>query len=473
MQSWLQTRICQELGQEYGTQLWRDQQEIIRLYAFYEGPGQMWPTPAGLDYTPNKTLVNHVKRLIGKVAGFMFGRSPEITLQPIGDGEANARRVAELEQHVRNILEENRWRKRLLDAGRDCFVGKRVALKVTTREGKIIIRFRPSVEFFHDVTLDDAEQLSRIIFAYGMNERKEPENQRIWVQSWRMEQGRCLLCEGVYNGYGAAVGEEVRDADTGLDGLPAYVILNEGMTSDVLGDSDVRQMEALQRNYNRLVSDDMDALKFNMFPQTTFTDASEDSMAAVKISPGALLDLQTDPTKPDAQAKVAKLEASFSYSERFQQSKDDLLKDMYALESCPQVTEEYLKAAGISGKAMRAMYWDLQCRCEERWAEWDSALQWLVRQIVQQEKVAGIRDWTGCDYTVKIEHLYPITDDEDEERKLDMQEVNAQVRSRRSYLDKWQPNADAAEELRQMALERQQLEEASYETAFAMDRPSA
>ncbi len=462
MQSWLQTRVCQELGQEYGMQLWRDQQEIIRLYAFYEGPGQMWPTSVGMDYTPNKTLVNHTKRLIGKVAGFMFGRSPEITLQPIGDEEANARRVAELEQHVRNILEANRWHKRLLDAGRDCFVGKRVALKVAARNGKIIIRFRPSVEFFHDVTLDDEEQLSRIIFAYGMNECKEPENQRIWVQSWRMEQGHCLLREGVYNGYGTAMSEEIRDADTGLDSLPAYVILNEGMTSDVLGNSDVQQVEKLQNNYNRLVSDDMDALKFNMFPQTVFTDASEESMAAVKISPGALLDLQTDPAKPDAQAKVAKLESSFQYSQRYQQSKDDLLKDMYALESCPQVTEEYLKTAGISGKAIRAMYWDLQCRCEERWAEWDSALQWLVRQIVIQEKAAGICDWTGCDFTIKIEHLYPITDDEDEERKLDMQEVNAQVRSRRSYLDKWQPDADADGELRQMALERQQLEEASY-----------
>lgn len=443
-------------------QLWHDQQSVIRLYRFYEGPGQRWPTPAGLDYTPNKTIVNHTKRLIGKVAGFMFGRSPEITLIPQGDDEANARRVAELEQHIRETLEENGWRKRLINAGRDCFVGKRVALKVSVQEGRVMIRFRPSLEFFHDVTLDDAEKLNRIIFAYGMNEEKAPEAQRIWVQSYRMEAGKCLLTEGVYNGYGAAIGEETRDADTRLDELPAYVILNGGMTSDVLGDSDVEQLAPLQENYNRLVSDDLDALKFNMFPQTVFTDASEDSMAAVKISPGAMLDLQTDPAKPDVQAKVAKLESSFQYSERYQQSKDDLLKDMYALESCPQVTEDYLKAAGISGKAMRAMYWDLQCRCEERWTEWDAALQWLVRQIVHQEKVWRLHDWTDCDYTVKIEHLYPITDDEDEERKLDMQEVNAQVRSRRSYLDKWQPDADSEEELKQMAVERQQLEEASY-----------
>ena len=71
-------------------------------------------------------------------------------------------------------------------------------------------------------------------------------------------------------------------------------------------------------------------------------------------------------------------------------------------------------------------------------------------------------DWTDCRYTVQIEHLYPLTEDEDEERKLDLQEVAQQVRSRKGYLDKWQPDTDATEEIKQMALEREQLEEASY-----------
>lgn len=97
MINWLQTRVCQELGQEYGSRLWMDAQENIRLYAYYDGTGQEWATPAGLDYRPNKTIVNHTKRLIDKVSGFMFSRAPEITLKPVGDDQANAKRVAELE----------------------------------------------------------------------------------------------------------------------------------------------------------------------------------------------------------------------------------------------------------------------------------------------------------------------------------------------------------------------------------------
>ena len=186
MINWLQTRVCQELGQEYGSRLWMDAQENIRLYAYYDGTGQEWATPAGLDYRPNKTIVNHTKRLIDKVSGFMFSRAPEITLKPVGDDQANAKRVAELEQHIRETLQQNGWQRRLLQAGRDCFVGKRVALKVGIYQDRLVIRFLPSVEFFHDVSVDDVEKLERIIFAYGMNDKKEPEAQRIWVQSWRM-----------------------------------------------------------------------------------------------------------------------------------------------------------------------------------------------------------------------------------------------------------------------------------------------
>ena len=220
MINWLQTRVCQELGQEYGSRLWMDAQENIRLYAYYDGTGQEWATPAGLDYRPNKTIVNHTKRLIDKVSGFMFSRAPEITLKPVGDDQANAKRVAELEQHIRENLQQNGWQRRLLQAGRDCFVGKRVALKVGIYQDRLVIRFRPSVEFFHDVSVDDVEKLERIIFAYGMNDKKEPEAQRIWVQSWRMEDGRCLLTEGVYNGYGITVEENVVTVD--------YLTLNAG-----------------------------------------------------------------------------------------------------------------------------------------------------------------------------------------------------------------------------------------------------
>ena len=112
---------------------------------------------------------------------------------------------------------------------------------------------------------------------------------------------------------GITVEENFRDADTQLDAPPAYVILTEGMTSDVLGESDVARLKPMQDDYNRMVSDDQDALRFNMFPQTVFTDATENCLGSVKISPGAMIDLQTDPSQQGKQAQVSKLETHFSY----------------------------------------------------------------------------------------------------------------------------------------------------------------
>ena len=110
-----------------------------------------------------------------------------------------------------------------------------------------------------------------------------------------------------------------QDADTGLDFIPCYVVINDGLTGDMMGESDVAELMDLQNAYNRLNSDDADALKFNMFPQTVATDVKAESLEAMRISPGALVDLQTDPaTMGSGQAKLDKLESSFSYSERFE-----------------------------------------------------------------------------------------------------------------------------------------------------------
>lgn len=44
------------------------------------------------------------------------------------------------------LLEEQKWSKKLLDAAKDCFIGKRVALKLTGRRGgRLGIQFRPSL----------------------------------------------------------------------------------------------------------------------------------------------------------------------------------------------------------------------------------------------------------------------------------------------------------------------------------------
>ena len=62
------------------------------------------------------------------------------------------------------------------------------------------------------------------------------------------------------------------------------------------------------------------------------------------------------------------------------------------------------------------------------------------------------------EYTLRIEHLYPILEDEETEREMDLKEVAAGVRSRKNYMEKWNITADGDAELKQM--EQEDVEEA-------------
>ena len=132
---------------------------------------------------------------------------------------------------------------------------------------------------------------------------------------------------------------------------------------------------------------------------------------------------------------------------------------MYSLLSVPNVSLEQLKGFAASGKAMKALYWELTTRCEEKWNEWDAALRWMVQALVKMAGVYGTGSLPALDFTVSIDHRYPIADDEDAERTLDLQEVSQQARSRKCYMRKWHPNEDSDSELAQIVSEQKMLDD--------------
>ena len=451
--------LIAELGGLYGSAVLQDISRTIELYDFYDGKGQDWETPAGLDYKPTKKRVNLVKKLIKREAGFMFGRTPELTFTS-ADESADA--LSDAQTALDGTLRRSGFKNKLIQAGRDCFIGKRIAIKVSGGKDKDIrVSFRPSTEFVYTTADDDCDVLSKIIFFYQTNNEPLRENQRIWKQKYFLDNGRCILNEGIYDGYGRLL-EGGQDADTGLDFIPCYVVINDGLTGDMMGESDVEELIDLQNAYNHLNSDDADALKFNMFPQTVATYAKALSLEAMRISPGALVDLQTDPaTMGSGQAKLDKLESSFSYSERFEAAINRTKNDMFDLLSVPNVSLEQLKGLMQSGKSMKALYWELITRCEDKWASWEPALEWLGMTVL---KMAAAYQGLSFpeDTSVHVEHLYPILEDDFDEMANDQQEVIHQLRSRMSYMKKWGVAPDQDAELRQI-----KVEETLFSDAFA------
>ena len=458
--------ITQELSGLYGQTVLKEMNEVIKLYDFYEGKGQVWDIAEKLDYIPSKITTNYTKKLIKDEARFMFGRMPEFKFKALLQTEDKEKKQAldkvlsQLEDQINKILSDNHFQEKLIKGARDCFIGKRVAIKLWgSKDEGIKVMFKPSLEFIFETDPDDIDQLSKIVFFHLINDKSDKGEQRIWKQKWEMVRDRCILNEAIYDGMGKVVEEIWKDHDTGLDFIPCRVIINDGLTGDLTGESDVAELMDDQTSYNRLKSDDVDALKFNMFPQRVAKDADEKSLKNMKIAPGALVDLQTDPTADDRQADMKMLEATFSYDQRFENAINRIKNDMHDLLSVPNVSLEQLKGLMQSGKSMKALYWGLLSRCEEKWATWEPALRWMIEAIIKMAKVYRIKDIPEVEYKLVIEHLYPILEDEDNERMLDMQEVNTQVRSRRNYIDKWNVNEDSEAEMQKVVEEQGMLQE--------------
>lgn len=458
--------IAADLDGLYGSELLRDMKDIIDLYDFYEGPGQDWETPAGLDYTPTKLITNLTKRLIKKEAGFMFGKLPEFKISALDapPGENPAKPYADF---LAEVLDRTKFHGKLIRGARDCFIGRRVALVLDGGPNQPIgIRFCPSLEFIFETDEDDVDVLRKIIFFYQLNDSADKAQQRIWKKRYELVNGKCLRSEALYDGYGAIAQESdpVEDENTGLDFIPATVIINDGLTGDIRGESDVAELMGNQVAYNHLKSDDRDALRFNMFPQRIATDASIGSLEDLKLAPGALVDLQSDPSKESStgavtQAKMEMLESKFTYDARFENAINRIKNDMHDLVDVPNISLEQLKGLMQSGKSMKALYWGLTSRCEEKWTAWDPALRWMTESIFKMAKAYNLAQLPEIGYQITIDHLYPIIEDDEEERQNDMAEVSNLVRSHESYIQKWVNKADPAGEIEKIAVEKNLFED--------------
>jgi hypothetical protein len=451
--------------------------EINRMYAIYSGD-QKWSITDGLDYVPTQKISNYIKKVIGIRSRFMFGKMPYFDIRSIHEDEKGATtyqdQAQEKEDLLHQILKDNKFQTKLLKARKDCSIGGKVAIKLWGHKDKgLKIVFSPAQEFFPQYNIDDVDELEKVVFLYAMNNEQEAENQRIKKQVWRLEGGKCLLNESTHNGKGETLSIEYDDYNTQLDFIPVIIIQNGGLTGETEGVSDVAELWPNQDAYNKLTSDDIDALKFQMFGQDVVTDADEQSLKDIKIAPGAMIDLQTDARQGSEgrQARMERLESGFSYGEKYKDTVGRVKSDMYGLMDVPDVSLEQLKGVIQSGKSMKAIYWELKAACEEDFSEWGPALNQMIEYIFRMVDVYNLyksRQIAKYETTTHIELVFPLQEDEDVEKGIDMQEVVAEVRSRSSYMKKWGGDIDIDAELEQIQREKAMLQD-SYTQDLNLD----
>ncbi len=466
----MQNIIMTELGGLYGNEVIKEMNEIIKLYDIYEGTGQDWIVDEK-DYTPTKKKTNYIKKLIKEEARFLFGKTPIFTVQV--EDDKYQEQVEEINKYINKLLKENLFEDKLVKGARDCFIGKRVAIKLhaDTITKTIRVMFVPSLEFVYEPFEDRVDELKKIIFFHQINQEQDKSKQIIWKQKYEMVDGKCILNEGFYNGNGDLLETLAVNVDLKLSGIPAYVILNDGLSGDLQGESDVEEILENGIEYNKLASEDLDALKKGMNRIIYGTDVDPEASKHFKLKPGAYWDVSTDIASDGKQAQIGTIDTDFNYDTRMENTLNRIKSDMHEVLNIPMINNSDLQGMMTSGKSMKALYWQLITRCEEKMMSWRPALEWMIKAILEMNEVYAITTLPKLEnFDVVVENQYPLQENEDEEMTLDLQKVNAQTMSRKSFIKKWTNVADdiAEEELKQIQLEKQMLEDSysQFETNF-------
>ena len=465
-----QTMIQQELYGIFGSETLRDLKEILALYDIYEIGADFKQDSNSGDYTPANHKFRTAASLIDKEARFMFSEPPVITLQDL-EGDAEENRLESNETLLESVLVKNHFDSKLVRSAKDCLIGRRIGLAVDFSERGIDISFMPSTEFIYETDPSDVDKITKFIRFYSTVENKERAMQRIYRKKWELnDNGMCVVSEGLYDGAGQLVEEILPETVTAFDYIPCWVIINGGLLGDPFGKSDLEELVSDESWYSKLSSKDFDSLRKGTDQIIYTMDVNPKATANLSRAAGSYWDLNTDPTADGKTGQVGVVDNSMAYSPALDTTLNRIRANMYSQLDIPDTSSDALTGIISSGKTMKAIYWGLMVRCDEKLLDWKPALEGMVTCIIEGAKLypEAKRVYTDLElvdgYLVNIDNSYPILEDETEQKATDISEVHAQVLSRKSYMKKWRglSDEDVEDELKQIALEQSLLSEDNY-----------
>lgn len=439
--------------------------EINSFYEKYRKGVKFITEGTNGDYVPSQLKFKKAASIINKEARFLFANPPTFNIN-INDVSSELKsQNTILQKFLNKVLKKNNFNSKLLKAAKDCFIGKRVAVMLNVNNATgISITFLNSLEFVYE--LDPiSDELQKIITFYNQNDVPDRAEQRWFKKTYELVNDVVYVEEILYDGVGTEIEVVTKRRPTKFTYIPAAVILNDGLTYDIKGESELSYLLDYENYYSKLANADMDAERKGMNPVRYTIDASQNSTSNLSIAPGAYWDIQSDEEKANdsVKASVGMMESSMSYSNALKTTLDRIENAMYAEVDVPNINSEQLQGVITSGKTISALYWGLTVRCNEKMLAWAPALEKIVNAIIDGGRLypESIKKYTyemflpDIEYDVLIENNYPLPEDENEEKNMDLAEINAQVMSKKSYLKKWRGLSDeeADEELEQIKME--------------------
>ena len=459
--------------------------QICKYYKVYKKGASFTVEGTNGDYVPAKLKYKMAASLINKEARFLFAEPPDITVEQKGDvgkitdDAKNALTV--MNDLVKTILDSNKFEEALIKAAKDCFVGKRVAGLVNfNEEDGVTLTFLPSTQFIYETKVGNPNVLTKFVCFIIVKDSITLSEKRIFKKKFVLEDGVVYLEEVMYDGAGRELEVVTEYQETLMPMIPASIFINDGLTGEDDGESEVELLQDYEAWYSKLSNADIDAERKSMNPTKYVVDMDANSTKKLSTAAGALWDLGSDQNLDKPAPAVGILEPDMNYSEALKTSLDRIKTVGYEQIDMPNVTLESMQGAITSGKSLKAIYWPLIVRCKEKMKMWGPQLRQLVHIIIQGAMVYPncIKQYTNdtitaVDYEITVEQNTPLPEDELEEKNMDLAEVESKTMSRKAYMKKWRRLTDdeVRDELEQIALERQLIEDASFTSTGGSDKP--
>lgn len=453
-------------------------EQICGYYKVYREGKQFTADGAKGDYTPSTLRYKLAASLVNKEARFMFAEKPDIQVVPKADvgkvTEEAKNNLTTYNDVVNTILTKNNFESALVKGMKDCLIGKRVAWLVNfNEEDGVSVTCLPSTQFIYKTRPGNPNIITKFVCFIIQRDSVNLNNKRIFKKKFVLEDdGVVYLEEKLYDGAGRQIDEDITPYQaTLLNRIPVAIVLNDGLTGDENGESEIELLAPFDQWYSKLACGDIDAERKNMNPVVYTVDMDHKSTKSLSRSAGSYWDLISDQNLDESSPQVGVLESTMSYSDSLSATLDRLKTASYDQVDVPNINLETMVGSITSGKALKAIYWPLIVRCKEKMKSWGPQIRNVVEIIIEGSKVYPncITQYTNqplvpVDYEVEVTQNIPLQEDEDEEKQLDLAEVTAQTMSRKTYMKKWRGLSDTEvqDELQQIALERQLLEDAAF-----------
>lgn len=454
-----------------------DLTNICKYYEIYEKGVDFTTEGSNSDYIPANLRYKSISTLINKEARFLFAEAPDIMIEPKSNLTKNTENISDsilvLNDLVKTVLEKNNFEQLLLKAAKDCFIGKRVAGLVNfNEEDGVTISFLKSTQFLYEYKTGNNNTLSKFIAFILLKDGKDLSSKRIFKKKYVLEKdGFVWVEEKIFDGIGTELEEVFKYQPTKLKVIPACIFLNDGLLGDIDGESEVEQLLGYEKWYSKLSNSDIDAGRKSMNPTRYTVDMDSNSTKNLSTAAGSHWDLGSDQNLDKPHPLIGMLEPAMNYSNVLKSTLDRIKSTEYEQIDMPIISLESMSGVVTTGKALKAIYWPLIVRCKEKMKTWRPQLKNLIEIMIEgsflypncvKEYIDDVLNPVA--YKISISQNTPIQEDEIEEKNMDLAEVESGTMSKKSYMVKWRglSEDEAMEELKQIALERQIIEDSSF-----------